>query len=94
MSACSWASCQNCGRCSAAWERDDEDADDVESPFERMAQSASSAVEDLDAAIWQATTRRELQCVRALAESLIQRLEATASTALTLDEQFDEMRRR
>lgn len=24
MSACTWASCQNCGRCSEAWERDDE----------------------------------------------------------------------
>ena len=63
-----------------------------ESPVEHVAQTAAVAIDDLNAAIWTAGTRRELTVLRELAEALIKRLEASAATALTLDEWFDHMR--
>lgn len=71
-----------------------EPAIEQESPVERAAYSAACAIEDLDAAIWQATTRGELQVTRVLARELIKKLERAASVAETLDTHFEQMRGR
>lgn len=63
-----------------------------ESPVERAAYSAAVAIEDVDAAIWQATTRGELQVTAMLARELIKKLEQSACVADTLHEHFDVMR--
>lgn len=61
-----------------------------ELPIDRLAQAALNVVDDLNGAIWQATTRRELIVLRALAERLIAQLDTSSCVALTLDEHFEE----
>lgn len=63
-----------------------------ESPIEHIAQSAAVAIDDLDTAIWTATTRGELTVLRELATKLSARLEQSWATAMTLDENFEQMR--
>lgn len=63
-----------------------------EDPIEHVAQTAAEAINDLNAAIWTATSRRQLILLRELSASLIQRLELSWSSAMTLDEKFDDMR--
>lgn len=65
-----------------------------ESPIDRVAQAAATAIDDLNAVIWTATSRRELVLLRELAEALTTQLDASRATALTLDEWFYEMRGR
>lgn len=58
----------------------------VVTPMQRAEHSTETAVEDLDAAIWQAETVAELQAVRVLVEDMIKRLIVSSSVALTLQE--------
>lgn len=58
----------------------------VESPLERAMHSTTCAIEDLDAAIWQAETVIALHEVRAVIEQMIARLIVSSSVALTRTE--------
>jgi hypothetical protein len=58
----------------------------VESPVERAAHSLACAIEDADAALWQANTLAEIQLARTLIEDAIRRLTISASVAQTRTE--------
>ncbi len=69
-------------------------AEDIESPVEHVAQTASNAIDDLNAAIWTATNQGDLVLLKDLALALIEKLEASWTTAHTLDTHFRDMRKR
>jgi hypothetical protein len=55
----------------------------VESPTERAAHSLAVAIDDADAALWQANTLAEIEFARHLIEGAIQRLTIAATVAQT-----------
>lgn len=63
-----------------------------ESPVEHVATTAADAIDDLNKVIALAETQGELVLLKDLIDSLIERLQASWTTAHTLDSQFYEMR--
>ncbi len=55
----------------------------VESPTERAAHSLAVAIEDADAALWQANTLAEIEFAKHLIEGAIRRLTISATVAQT-----------
>ena len=64
----------------------------VESLVEHIGHSAIVAIDDLNAVIWTTNSKPELALLKALAEELIVKLDASAATAQTLHDQFKDMR--
>lgn len=62
---------------------------ETESRGERAAVSALNAVDDLNAAIWLATSPEEVRTIRARIEEVIAQLIISSSVALTLAEHFE-----
>lgn len=99
--ACSWTSCQNCGRCTAAWERDEDERDeeqDMPDPIGMAERNAYDAVTDLRDAVSRCETVAQVLALKvrisalwlawdALDQDVLRKADALLSEAVELHQQ-------